>query len=70
MIWLNYTPVYVRYNLFMALKVLHERDHMKAKIWIDALCINQHDVLEQGHQVMIIGEISSLTRGPRVDMNR
>ncbi|KAK8093464.1 hypothetical protein PG997_000149 [Apiospora hydei] len=40
----------VTHNLFEALSSLRLRD-MDRLLWIDALCINQHDHREKGHQV-------------------
>ncbi|KAH6715591.1 heterokaryon incompatibility, partial [Leptodontidium sp. MPI-SDFR-AT-0119] len=57
-IWVNGVLVPVRRNLLCALRVLRA-DPMAGSlpIWIDALCINQQDVLERGHQVDMMGVI-------------
>jgi hypothetical protein len=44
-----------------AAKVLHqfqpvEADHYQV-LWIDAICINQADIVERGHQVQMMGDI-------------
>jgi hypothetical protein len=51
-------PIEVRENLFAAL--WHLRSETETKVlWIDALCINQEDVVERGAQVNMVGEIYS-----------
>lgn len=45
-------------NLGAALQKLRLPDGAR-KIWIDALCINQDDVLERNEQVRLMGEIYS-----------
>ncbi|KAG4440934.1 hypothetical protein IFR05_003563 [Cadophora sp. M221] len=57
-IWVNGVLVPVRRNLLCALRVLRadpEADSLP--IWIDALCINQQDILERGHQVDMMGVV-------------
>jgi hypothetical protein len=44
-------------NLYSAL--LHLRKHRPGYYWIDAVCINQDDLLEQSAQVQIMGRIYS-----------
>lgn len=44
-------------NLFEALDALH--DGKKQFLWVDALCINQSDPRERGHQVAQMGRIYS-----------
>ncbi|KAL2068059.1 hypothetical protein VTL71DRAFT_16157 [Oculimacula yallundae] len=71
-IWINDFIVPVRQNLLCALRVLKEKcysehsdplyefESFSAKrplIWIDALCINQSDLVERGHQVDMMGDI-------------
>lgn len=45
----------VRRNLLCALRVLRAEGHLV--LWIDALCINQDDNRERGHQVEMMGDI-------------
>jgi hypothetical protein len=45
-------------NLFDALLALRRNDRPRT-MWIDALCINQHDSSEKGHQVPLMGKIFS-----------
>lgn len=45
-------------NLHAALRQLRRSD-MRKDIWIDALCINQHDDVEKNEQVAMMGEIYS-----------
>jgi hypothetical protein len=42
-------------NLESALRHLRWEDTART-FWIDAICINQHDAQERGHQVMFMGE--------------
>ena len=57
LISVNDLPVQVTTNLEAALRALRNR---KVKtVWIDALCINQLDLLERGLQVMRMGLIYS-----------
>jgi hypothetical protein len=46
----------IRQNLFQALH--HLRDSAKDRhIWIDAICINQADIIEKGQQIQMMGEV-------------
>jgi hypothetical protein len=57
-IMLDGMPIEIRQNLFAAL--WHLRSEFETKVlWIDALCINQEDVVERGAQVSMMGEIYS-----------
>ncbi|PVH81632.1 HET-domain-containing protein, partial [Cadophora sp. DSE1049] len=57
-IWLNGILFPVRQNLLCALRVLRASgDTIKLPIWIDALCIDQQNVSERGHQVDMMGVI-------------
>jgi len=59
-IWLNDVLVPVRQNLLCALRVLRaDEDTIKLPIWIDALCIDQENIEERGHQVDMMGVIYS-----------
>lgn len=49
-------------NLFFALRRLRLRDR-KRLMWIDAMCINQHDLLERGQQVSIMRMIYAQSSG-------
>ncbi|PMD37806.1 HET-domain-containing protein [Hyaloscypha variabilis F] len=57
LIFVNNIPVEVTTNLEAALRAL--RDMKIEVLWIDALCINQEDLLERGLQVMRMGLIYS-----------
>ncbi|KAK1777166.1 heterokaryon incompatibility protein-domain-containing protein, partial [Copromyces sp. CBS 386.78] len=55
-IFINGCAFAVRENLYAAL--LHLRDHsIERIIWIDAICINQKDLEERGHQVQSMAKI-------------
>jgi Heterokaryon incompatibility protein (HET) len=41
-----------------ALRRLREKDNDRA-LWVDAICINQHDIKERGRQVGIMGDVYS-----------
>jgi ankyrin repeat protein len=47
---LNDSPMSVTVNLFQALWALRYPDRDRI-VWVDAICINQEDVKERGHQV-------------------
>lgn len=51
----------VTYNLEVALQHLRHRRE-KRLLWIDALCINQADVIERSEQVSMMGDIFSSAR--------
>lgn len=53
-ILLNSVPFHIWPNLWDALVALRKPDE-DAVLWIDAICINQHDLLEKGHQVAQMG---------------
>jgi len=59
-IWLNQRLFPIRRNLLMALRAL--RRPFARDLWVDALCINQQDLAERGHQVQIMGQIYSKSR--------
>ncbi|PMD42634.1 heterokaryon incompatibility, partial [Hyaloscypha variabilis F] len=48
-------------NLATALRQLRHQDRPR-KLWVDALCINQSDEAEKGHQVMLMAQIYSGTK--------
>ena len=57
-IWVNGSLFAVRENLWHALQVLRLKERGEdTGLWIDALCINQDDFGERGHQVGFMGEI-------------
>lgn len=60
-ILINGVTLQVTLNLEAALKVLRSKPYIKAgwKIWIDALCINQNDIIERATQVRRMREIYS-----------
>jgi Heterokaryon incompatibility protein (HET) len=43
-------------NLAAALRRFRCDDHPR-RLWADAVCINQHDIVEKGHQVALMGDI-------------
>lgn len=51
--------VAVRENLFLALQALRKRRARwsQTTAWIDAICINQKDVVEKGEQIPLMGKI-------------
>ena len=55
-ITVNDEEVQVTVNLEKALQYLRLETHSLV-YWVDALCINQHDVVEKTHQVGLMGEI-------------
>lgn len=56
----NDIPLPVTTNLMAALRRLYERySDKQVAFWIDAICINQQDLGERGHQVKIMGQIYS-----------
>lgn len=55
-IWLNGVLVPVRRNLLCALRVLQRRMTRRV-LWVDAVCINQNDDAEKGHQVGMMGDV-------------
>jgi hypothetical protein len=54
----DYCPVQITSNLASTLRQLRDPDQV-LRIWADALCINQDDVLERNHQVQLMGSIYS-----------
>jgi hypothetical protein len=54
-VWVNGVLLPVRRNLLCALRVV--RNDQERRLWIDALCIDQDNGLERGHQVRLMGEI-------------
>lgn len=59
-----------RPNLLRILRLLRSRiEESQPAIWVDAICINQQDVDEKGHQVAIIGEIFANARDVVVGLN-
>jgi hypothetical protein len=59
---LNGTVVEVRNNLWQALKHIRHTDTVRI-IWVDALCINQHDINERNHQVAQMGRVYESATG-------
>ncbi|CAO2649679.1 Nn.00g009710.m01.CDS01 [Neocucurbitaria sp. VM-36] len=55
-IQVNEKPFYVTYNLHSALTEMRHVKHERL-IWIDAVCINQNDNAEKGHQVQMMRDI-------------
>ncbi|KAK0718942.1 heterokaryon incompatibility protein-domain-containing protein [Apiosordaria backusii] len=56
MITCNNVPIAVSTNLYAALKRLRSREKV-VNLWVDAVCINQQDPDERGHQVGIMRQI-------------
>lgn len=50
----------VRTNLFGGLLTLRRQIRKPRALWIDALCINQENVAERGHQVILMKQIFEL----------
>jgi hypothetical protein len=57
-IFVNSSQVWIQRNLFNALVCL-QGAYIDKYLWIDALCINQHDVQERNHQVGLMDKIYS-----------
>ncbi|KAI1818615.1 hypothetical protein GGS20DRAFT_195870 [Poronia punctata] len=57
----NSNPVYVSANLHAALRRLRS-PLCPLAIWIDAICINQHDEAERSHQVSLMRDIYQNSR--------
>jgi hypothetical protein len=59
-ILVNNTHLPVASNLWIALHSIgaHIREQ-EAYIWVDAICINQHDLSERGAQVLLVTQIYS-----------
>jgi len=53
-------PFEVGKNLYRALIRLR-REQEARTLWIDAICINQKDILERAQQVELMGELYSIT---------
>ncbi|KAH6718779.1 heterokaryon incompatibility protein-domain-containing protein [Leptodontidium sp. MPI-SDFR-AT-0119] len=51
----------VRANLYQALRHLRDKLYDRT-IWIDAICINQEDLIERGAQVLLMSKIFSSVR--------
>jgi hypothetical protein len=49
-------PIEITESLFSALRRLRREDKRKV-IWVDAICINQHNHLDKNHQVALMGRI-------------
>lgn len=58
---LNSKPFHVQPNLFVALKSIRRTDK-PSLLWVDAICINQLDDVEKGHQVSRMGQIYAKAR--------
>ncbi|EUC41320.1 hypothetical protein COCMIDRAFT_106492 [Bipolaris oryzae ATCC 44560] len=54
----NEKPFYIGYNLYSALKELRNTEHERL-LWVDAVCINQHDDTEKSNQVQMMRDIFS-----------
>lgn len=58
MIWFGDHLLRIRPNLDSALRNLRRRDR-PIRLWVDAVCINQYDLLERNHQVQQMRDIFS-----------
>jgi hypothetical protein len=58
----NGYPFYVTYNLYTAFKKLRCSDRERL-LWIDAMCINQHDNIEKSTQVQMMRDIYARASG-------
>lgn len=62
-VWIDSKPFLVTRNLYDALNHWRgwklEIGTAKTLLWIDAICINQDDVIERNHQVGLMGQIYS-----------
>ncbi|KAH7123930.1 heterokaryon incompatibility protein-domain-containing protein [Dendryphion nanum] len=57
-VWIDGHRVEVTRNLESALRhIRHTQRHRSLVMWVDALCINQHDKEERMHQVGLMGRI-------------
>ncbi|KAI1012204.1 hypothetical protein LB503_004529 [Fusarium chuoi] len=56
---LNNHTFFITPSLKYILSCLRQRDDQPRVIWVDAICINQSDVEERGHQVALMREIYS-----------
>lgn len=56
---INGKPVQVTKNLESALRILRDKLPMRlgVRLWVDALCINQKDIMERNTQVQRMWEI-------------
>lgn len=52
----NHHQIDITFNLWSALQQLW-RNWPDKKLWVDAICINQEDIPERNHQVMVMGTI-------------
>jgi hypothetical protein len=77
-IFVDGVPFAVRENLYLALQTIRHKIRTAQQsdwklFWVDALCINQADVLERNHQVNLMSRIYSQARlvlvwlGPEAD---
>jgi hypothetical protein len=60
-ILINGKEVQIRQNLRIALWHLRPKDEERC-LWIDAMCIDQSNVLERNHQVELMGKIYSTSK--------
>ncbi|EWG53378.1 hypothetical protein FVEG_11822 [Fusarium verticillioides 7600] len=56
---LNDHTFFITPSLKYILSCLRQRDDQSRVLWVDAICINQSDVEERGHQVALMREIYS-----------
>ncbi|KAF5714790.1 heterokaryon incompatibility 6 OR allele [Fusarium mundagurra] len=56
---LNNHTFFITPSLKYILSCLRQRDDQPRVLWVDAICINQSDVEERGHQVALMREIYS-----------
>jgi hypothetical protein len=53
----NGSIFHVTENVFQALLHLRSSNGISRTLWVDAICINQADDIERGHQVQYMGRI-------------
>lgn len=56
-IFIDGHPFEISESLLSALRQIRQQIDQDFVIWIDAICINQNDVMERGHQVKQMGDI-------------
>ncbi|ETN44561.1 uncharacterized protein HMPREF1541_10231 [Cyphellophora europaea CBS 101466] len=61
---INGKTLRLRDNIWRCLKHIRDHDLTKSRLWIDSICINQHDDYEKSQQVAKMGRI--FTRASRV----
>lgn len=55
----NGNPQYISHKRWYSPQSLHLPTHRPRSLWVDAVCINQRDNKEKGHQVALVAKIYS-----------